>query len=92
MTRIFLAILIIGVFLLTLFQSYWTHQSEKAFNEKLSAVILDPNARSDAWTNTMDDARTLRLCRAIRLVASGNKYQIQIGLMLPDICNKTGDE
>lgn len=48
----------------------------------------DPKARPDAWTMTMDNSRTERLCEAIRLLAIGDDNKEEIVILLPEICGK----
>ena len=89
MLRFFLALIVLSVFALTVVQSYWSHKHENELKSKVTRLLHDPLARPDPWSGTLDNERTIQMCRAIRLVATGHKYQVEIGLMLPDVCNQS---
>jgi len=92
MLRLFLTLIVLSVFALTVVQSYWSHKHEVELKNKVTKLLHDPLARPDSWTGTLDDERTMQMCRAIRLIAIGHKYQAEIGLMLPDVCNQVKEK
>lgn len=50
-------------------------------------LLIDPNARPDAWTKTEDDVRTIQICTAVRLLASTLPHaRVELEIVLPSVC------
>ena len=65
--------------------SWYNHTITSAQQAQLVKMLTDPTARPDAWTKTMDDRRTIKLCDAIINAASPGQQPLTIEI-LPEVC------
>ena len=78
---IILLIVLLGASMVT---SYFDRQQ----HEKLVAMLTDPDARPKAWSSDMDDARTQKMCAALKILAlyhTDHKLD-KILAVLPQVC------
>ena len=73
-------LIVIGV------SSYWDHVEERDKWKKLEELIVNPNARPDAWTKTMDDKRLIQICVSIRILLDGVVSRDDIDKVLNPLC------
>lgn len=86
MLRAFIILIIVAAFVMTALQSYWNHQVGVERNERIEGLMRYPNARPDAWTRTMDNSRTERMCEAIKLLSVGSANEGNVIILLPEVC------